>query len=107
MKFFHCLLKRLKKEDQKKAMNLIESISDEEKQILLIRESYRKENLDEALLHAKELVVLRPDAYEAYNWLGIVQSDRYEIKDAIKTLERAVDLNKDNLQKKLTKLMKI
>lgn len=85
-----------RKEDQKKAMNLIESISDEEKQILLIRESYRKENLDEALLHAKELVVLRPDAYEAYNWLGIVQSDRYEIKDAIKTLERAVDLNKDN-----------
>ena len=62
----------------------------------MIRESYRKENLDEALLHAKELVVLRPDAYEAYNWLGIVQSDRYEIKDAIKTLERAVDLNKDN-----------
>ena len=85
-----------RKEDQRKAMGLVENISDEEKQILLIRESYRKENLDEALLHAKELVVLRPDAYEAYNWLGIVQSDRYEIKEAIKTLERAVDLNKDN-----------
>ena len=73
-------------------MGLVENISDEEKQILLIRKSYRKS--DEALLHAKELVVLRPDAYEAYNWLGIVQSDRYEIKEAIKTLERAVDLNK-------------
>ena len=85
-----------RKEDQRKAMDLVESISDEEKQILLIRESYRKENLDEALFHAKELVVLRPDAYEAYNWLGIVQSDRYEIKEAIKTLKRAVGLNKDN-----------
>jgi len=85
-----------RKEQQKKAQSLLNAVTKEEEQILLIRDSYRKENMDKALSHAKELVVLRPSSYEAYNWLGIVQSDRYEIEDAIKSLERSIDLNKNN-----------
>ncbi len=85
-----------RKEQQKKAQSLLNTVTKEEQQILLIRDSYRKENMEKALSHAKELVVLKPNSYEAYNWLGIVQSDRFEIEDAIKSLERSIDLNKNN-----------
>ena len=65
------------------------------KKIISIRESYRNEDMDKALESAKWLTENHPESHESFVWLGLVQSDRYELKEAIKTLKRAIELNPD------------
>ena len=81
---------------QKKAQSLIDKVTDQERMILLIRDSYRNNNMDNALSYATELVDKNPNSYEAYDWLGIVQSDRNEIDNAIKSFEKAIKINSDD-----------
>ena len=81
---------------QKKAHSLIDKVTDQERLILLIRDSYRNNNLDDALSYARELVDKNPNSYEGYNRLGIVQSNRYELEDAIKSFEKAIEINPDD-----------
>ena len=88
------LIKR--KKDQEKAKSLFSKISEEEQNILEIREGYRTNNMDKALECAKNIVSLKPNSFESYNWLGIVQSDRNEIKEAIVSFEKAIDIYKNN-----------
>jgi len=87
-----------RKSYQEKAQSLINTVTDQERLILLIREAYRNDNMNNALSYAKELVNKNPESYEAHNWLGIVQSDRNELVDAIQTLKKATELNPDNYQ---------
>ena len=81
---------------QKKAQSLIDKVTDQERMILLIRDSYRNNNMDNALSYATELVDKNSNSYEAYDWLGIVQSDRHEIDNAISSFERAIEINSDD-----------
>ncbi|SVA99612.1 uncharacterized protein METZ01_LOCUS152466 [marine metagenome] len=81
---------------QKKAQSLIEKVTDQERLILLIRDSYRNDNMDNALSYAKELVDKNPNSYEGYDWLGIVQSDRNELDNAIKSFKKAIEINPDD-----------
>ena len=81
---------------QKKAQSLIDKVTDQERMILLIRDSYRNNNMDNALSYATELVDKNPNSYEAYDWLGIVQSDRNEIDNAIRSFEKAIKINSDD-----------
>ena len=81
---------------QKKAQSLIDKVTDQERMILLIRDSYRNNNMDNALSYATELVDKNPNSYEAYDWLGIVQSDRNEIDNAIKSFEKAIKINSND-----------
>ena len=81
---------------QEKAQSLIEKVTDQERLILLIRDSYRNDNMDNALSYAKELVDKNPNSYEGYDWLGIVQSDRHELDNAIKSFKKAIEINPDD-----------
>ena len=85
----------LKKEHREKAKSLFQKITEAEKKMIEIRESYRNGDMDKALDNAKWLVNNHGDSYEPYVWLGQVQSDRYELDDAIKTLKTAIELNPD------------
>ena len=85
-----------KREQREKAKSLHASVSDAEQFMLNIRNAYRDGNMDEALANAKKLVTNYTDAYESYVWLGQVQSDRYELDDAIKTLKKSIELNPDS-----------
>ena len=78
---------------EEKAKSLFSTISEAEKKIISIREGYREGNMNKALESAQWLVNNHGDSYESYVWLGIVQSDRYELDDAIKTLKTAIELN--------------
>ena len=88
------LIKR--KKDQKKAQSFLNNLTEEEKHILQIRDGYRSNNLDKALYHAEKLVSIRPSSFESFNWLGVVQSDRNEIKKAINSFKKAINLYEDN-----------
>ena len=85
----------LKKEHREKAKLLFQKITKAERKMIEIRESYRKGDMDKALDNAKWLVSNHEDSYESYVWLGQVQSDRYELDDAINTLKKAIELNPD------------
>ena len=52
--------------------------------------------MDNAVSYAEELVDKNPNSHEAYNRLGIVQSDRHELDNAIKSFEKAIEINPDN-----------
>ena len=84
---------RERKEHEKKAKSLFTNISEAEKKIINIREGYREGNMDKALESAHWLVNNNGDSYESYVWLGIVQSDRYELDDATEALKNAIELN--------------
>ncbi len=86
----------IRKKQQELAKENSINVSDAEKKILSIRESYRNGNMDQALESAKWLVENHKDSHEAYVWLGQVQSDRYELDDAINTLKKAIELNPDS-----------
>ncbi|MGY8986783.1 MAG: tetratricopeptide repeat protein [Sphingomonadales bacterium] len=85
-----------RKNHQEKAKTQINNVTEQEKLILLIREAYRNNNMDDALAFGKELVDKNQNSYDAHNWLGIIQSDRNEIGEAIKSLNKAIKLNPDN-----------
>ena len=80
---------------REKAKSLFPKLTDAEKKIIGIRESYRNGNMDQALEHANWLINNHGEAYESYLWLGIVQSDRHELDEAINSLKRAIELNPD------------
>ena len=84
-----------KREQREKAKSQQATVSEAEQFILNIRNAYRSGNMDEALANAKKLVAQHGDSYESYVWLGAVQSDRYELDEAIKNLEKALELNPD------------
>ena len=83
----------LAREYEEKAKSLFDKITEAERKILNIRESYRNSNMDAALEDAKWLVNNHGNSYESYLWLGIVQSDRRELDEAIKNLKKAIDIN--------------
>ena len=85
-----------KKEHRERAKKASINISDAEKKLLSIRESYRNGDMDKALQDANWLVDNYSDSYESYIWLGQVQSDRRELESAIKTLKKAIELNPDS-----------
>tara|TARA_B100000959_G_scaffold283512_1_gene352605 strand:+ start:468 stop:1970 length:1503 start_codon:yes stop_codon:yes gene_type:complete len=86
----------IRKEHQELARKSVVNASEAERKILIINESYRNGDMDEALKSAKWLVENHGDSYLSYVWLGQVQSDRYELDDAIKTLKKAIELNPDS-----------
>ena len=86
----------LNKKYQEKAKKNAINVSEAERKILTTRQSYRKGDMDKALESAKWLVDNHGQSYESYIWLGQVQSDRYELDDAIKTLKKSIELNPDN-----------
>jgi len=86
----------LEKEYQQKAKSLSSNITEAEKKILKIRDSYRNSDMDAALENAKWLTKNHPDSYESYLYLGKVQGDRREHSEAIKTLKKAIELNPDS-----------
>tara|TARA_B100002051_G_C16729503_1_gene637374 strand:+ start:188 stop:1696 length:1509 start_codon:yes stop_codon:yes gene_type:complete len=83
----------LSKKYQQKASELSVSITEAERKILKIRESYRNSDMDAALENAKWLTENHSNSYESYIYLGQVQSDRREHDEAIKTLKKAIELN--------------
>ena len=83
----------LSKEYQQKASELSVNITEVERKILKIRESYRNSDMDAALENAKWLTENHSNSYESYIYLGQVQSDRREHDEAIKTLKKAIELN--------------
>ena len=84
------------KKYEEKAKNLSDKITEAERKILKIRESYRNGDMDAALESAKWLVANHGDSYESYLFLGQVQSDRREHNEAIKTLNKALEINPDS-----------
>jgi tetratricopeptide (TPR) repeat protein len=52
--------------------------------------------MNKALEAAQWLVKNHGDSYDSYVWLGYVQSDRYELDEAIETLKKSIELNPDN-----------
>ena len=86
----------LKRKHRDLAKQNVINASQAEKKMISIRESYRNEDMDKALESAKWLVENHPESHESFVWLGQVQSDRYELKEAIKTLKKAIELNPDN-----------
>ena len=85
-----------RKEYIEKAKSLISGLTNSEKHILHIRNSFRENNLDAALKHANKLVDEFPDYYEPYNWLGIVHSNRNELKEAEKNFMKGISINNNN-----------
>ena len=83
----------LAREYEEKAKSLSDKITDAERKILNIRESYRNSNMDAALEDAKWLVENHGDSHESYLFLGLVQSDRRELDEAIKNLKKAIKIN--------------
>jgi tetratricopeptide (TPR) repeat protein len=81
---------------EEKAKSLFSKISEAEKKIITIREGYREGNMNKALESAQWLVNNHGDSYESYNWLGFVQSDRYELDEAIETFKKSIELNPDS-----------
>tara|TARA_B100000676_G_scaffold300575_1_gene346445 strand:- start:4078 stop:5667 length:1590 start_codon:yes stop_codon:yes gene_type:complete len=96
LEFYQSQNQRENIEFQLKAKSQFQNISEAEQKIISIRESYREGNMDKALENAKWLVDNHGDSYESYVWLGLVQSDRYELDDAILSLKKAIELNKDS-----------
>jgi len=88
----------LRRKHQEKAKSLFSNITDAEKRMIGINESYRNGDMDKALENAKWLVDNHGDSYESYIWLGQVQSDRFELGDAIKTLKKSIELNPDSYE---------
>ena len=86
----------LSKEYQQKAKDLSTKITEAERKILKIRDSYRNSDMDAALENAKWLTENHSNSYESYIYLGQVQSDRREHNEAIKTLKEAIKLNPDS-----------
>jgi tetratricopeptide (TPR) repeat protein len=86
---------RLRKEHQERAKKMVNKITEAERKMLKIRESYRNGDMDMALESAKWLVDNHGDSYESHLWLGIVQSDRNELDDAITSLKKAIERNED------------
>ena len=86
----------LKRKHRELAKKNVVNASEAEKKMISIRESYRNEDMDKALESAKWLVENHPESHESFVWLGQVQSDRYELKEAIKTLKKAIELNPDS-----------
>tara|TARA_Y100000590_G_scaffold297103_1_gene334820 strand:- start:31246 stop:32733 length:1488 start_codon:yes stop_codon:yes gene_type:complete len=85
-----------RKEYIEKAKSLISGLTNSEKYILHIRNSFRENNLDAALKYANKLVDEFPDYYESYNWLGIVHSNRNELKEAEKNFMKGISINNNN-----------
>ena len=83
----------IRREHQELAKINVANASEAEKKIISIRESYRSEDMDKALESARWLVENHKDSYESFVLLGQVQSDRYELDEAIKTLKKAIELN--------------
>ncbi len=86
----------IRKEYQDKAKILSVNVTEAERKIVSIRESYRKGDMDQALVDASWLVSNHGDSYESFVWLGLVQSDRRELEDAILSLKKAIELNPDS-----------
>ena len=86
----------IRKEYQDKAKILSVNVTKAERKIISIRESYRKGDMDQALVDANWLVANHGDSYESFVWLGLVQSDRRELEDAILSLKKAIELNPDS-----------
>jgi tetratricopeptide (TPR) repeat protein len=86
---------RLRKEHQERAKKMVDKITEAERKMLKIRESYRNGDMDMALESAKWLVDNHKDSFESYLWLGVVQSDRNELDDAITSLKQAIERNED------------
>ncbi len=86
----------LNREYQERAKKNATNVSEAERKILTARQSYRKGDMDKALESAKWLVENHSQSYESYIWLGQIQSDRYELDDAIETLKKSIELNPDN-----------
>jgi len=82
-----------KREQREMAKSLQNTVTDAEQLMLKIRHAYRDGNMDDALENAKKLVENYSDTYESYVWLGQVQSDRYELDEATKSLNKAIELN--------------
>jgi len=95
LEFYESQNQRENIEREEKAKSLFLKISEAEKKIINIREGYREGDMDKALESAKWLVSNHADSYESYVWLGIVQSDRYELEDATQALKKAIELNPD------------
>jgi len=83
----------IQRKHQELAKTSVFNASEAEKKMISIRESYRNEDMDKALESAKWLVENHKDSYESFVLLGQVQSDRYELVQAIKTLKKAIELN--------------
>ena len=77
-----------KREQREMAKSLQNTVTDAEQLMLKIRHAYRDGNMDDALENSKSLVKNYSNAYESYVWLGQVQSDRYELDDAITNLKK-------------------
>ncbi len=86
---------RIRKEHIEKAKELSPGLSEAERKLLGIRESYRNGDMDKALEYAQWLTSNHQDSYESFLWLGVVQSDRNELDDAIISLKKAIDRNED------------
>ena len=86
----------LKRKHRELAKKYVANATEAEKRMITIRESYRNEDMDKALESAKWLTENHPESYESFIWLGQVQSDRYELEEAIKTLKKAIKLNSDS-----------
>ena len=86
----------IRKKYQDKAKILSVNVTEAERKIISIRESYRKGDMDQALVDASWLVSNHGDSYESFVWLGLVQSDRRELEDAILSLKKAIELNPDS-----------
>jgi len=85
-----------RKEYIEKAKSLISGLTDSEKYILQIRNAFRENNLDAALKYANKLVDEFPVYFESYNWLGIVHSNRNELKEAEKNFMKGISINNNN-----------
>lgn len=86
----------LAREYEEKAKQLSSKITEAERKTLSIRESYRSGNMDAALEGAVWLVENHENSYESYLMLGLVQSDRRELDEAISSLNKALELNPDS-----------
>ena len=86
---------RLRIEHQERAKKMADKITEAERKMLKIRESYRNGDMDMALENARWLVDNHNDSFESYLWLGVVQSDRNELDNAITSLKQAIERNED------------
>ena len=86
----------LEREYKEKAKKLSDKITESERKILSIRESYRSGDMDAALEGAVWLVENHEDSYESHLMLGLVLSDRREHDEAISSLNKSLDLNPNN-----------
>ncbi len=86
----------IRKEHQEKAKSLKNRITEAEKKILYIRQSYRNGDMNEALSNAEWLAKNHSDSFESFVWLAQVQTDRRELEKATKSLNKALELNPDS-----------